>query len=205
MGSVRSLEEIYADFSARRGGLVCALTDDVEQFWSECDPNKENLCLYGAPASAERCRSGCEVLPTLKSLFSLPGPPVAGVRVWRCPVAGLRVSAPWRALRDADAARPGNSDGTWKVGLPVEEVPPELPEPALGVNFARDGMAVRRGGNLASLRGQCHAGIWNTWPGAHHRAGGVAAPLVATSPGGAMRGIVDAQSHSPVIRPGQGG
>ena len=27
--------------------------------------------------------------------------------------------------------------------LPAEEVPPELPEPALGINFARDGMQVR--------------------------------------------------------------
>lgn len=26
--------------------------------------------------------------------------------------------------------------------LPAEEVPPELPEPALGINFARDGMQV---------------------------------------------------------------
>ncbi|URD77491.1 PHD finger protein [Musa troglodytarum] len=31
--------------------------------------------------------------------------------------------------------------GTWEVNLPAEEVPPELPEPALGINFARDGMA----------------------------------------------------------------
>jgi hypothetical protein len=31
-------------------------------------------------------------------------------------------------------------DGTWSVDLPCEEVPPELPEPALGINFARDGM-----------------------------------------------------------------
>ena len=53
----------------------------------------------------------------------------------------------WRAhCPDSLARAPGvtgNSDGTWKVGLPVEEVPPELPEPALGINFARDGMAVR--------------------------------------------------------------
>jgi hypothetical protein len=34
----------------------------------------------------------------------------------------------------------GNPDGTWEVDLPAEEVPPELPEPALGINFARDGM-----------------------------------------------------------------
>jgi hypothetical protein len=29
------------------------------------------------------------------------------------------------------------------VQLPAEEVPPELPEPALGINFARDGMQAR--------------------------------------------------------------
>jgi hypothetical protein len=58
----------------------------VNEFHAQCDPNKENLCLYGRP------------------------------------------------------------DGTWRVELPAEEVPPELPEPALGVNFARDGMAVRARG-----------------------------------------------------------
>mmetsp|Transcript_5385 Transcript_5385/g.9299 ORF Transcript_5385/g.9299 Transcript_5385/m.9299 type:complete len:249 (+) Transcript_5385:186-932(+) len=31
-------------------------------------------------------------------------------------------------------------DGTWAVDYPAEEVPPEMPEPALGINFARDGM-----------------------------------------------------------------
>lgn len=34
----------------------------------------------------------------------------------------------------------GHPDETWEVNLPAEEVPPELPEPALGINFARDGM-----------------------------------------------------------------
>jgi len=34
----------------------------------------------------------------------------------------------------------GHQDGSWEVDLPAEEVPPELPEPALGINFARDGM-----------------------------------------------------------------
>lgn len=29
----------------------------------------------------------------------------------------------------------------WEVKLPADEVPPEQPEPALGINFARDGMA----------------------------------------------------------------
>lgn len=34
----------------------------------------------------------------------------------------------------------GYPEETWEVNLPAEEVPPELPEPALGINFARDGM-----------------------------------------------------------------
>lgn len=34
----------------------------------------------------------------------------------------------------------GHADDSWEVTLPAEEVPPELPEPALGINFARDGM-----------------------------------------------------------------
>lgn len=35
----------------------------------------------------------------------------------------------------------GEQDGSWALDLPAEEVPAELPEPCLGINFARDGMA----------------------------------------------------------------
>lgn len=76
----RTVDEVYEDFMARRSGLVKALTSDVDEFYAQCDPEKDNLCLYGNP------------------------------------------------------------DGSWEVTLPAEEVPPELPEPALGINFARDGM-----------------------------------------------------------------
>jgi hypothetical protein len=34
----------------------------------------------------------------------------------------------------------GYANEVWEVALPAEEVPTELPEPALGINFARDGM-----------------------------------------------------------------
>ncbi|XP_073014049.1 PHD finger protein ALFIN-LIKE 8-like isoform X1 [Typha latifolia] len=84
----RTPEEVFRDFRARRAGMIKALTTgyyislslDVEKFYQQCDPEKENLCLYGLP------------------------------------------------------------NETWEVNLPAEEVPPELPEPALGINFARDGM-----------------------------------------------------------------
>jgi hypothetical protein len=36
--------------------------------------------------------------------------------------------------------------------LPAEEVPPEAPEPTLGINFARDGMRVRRPRGAAPAR-----------------------------------------------------
>ncbi|KAK1299940.1 PHD finger protein ALFIN-LIKE 7 [Acorus calamus] len=76
----RTVEEVFKDFRGRRAGMVKALTTDVKLFYESCDPEKENLCLYGLP------------------------------------------------------------NETWEVNLPAEEVPPELPEPALGINFARDGM-----------------------------------------------------------------
>ena len=37
----------------------------------------------------------------------------------------------------------GEPDGSWTVDQPAEEVPAELPEPCLGINFARDGMLRR--------------------------------------------------------------
>ncbi|KAG0480587.1 hypothetical protein HPP92_011166 [Vanilla planifolia] len=76
----RTAEEVFRDFRGRRAGIIKALTTDVENFYQLCDPEKENLCLYGLPTES------------------------------------------------------------WEVSLPAEEVPPELPEPALGINFARDGM-----------------------------------------------------------------
>ncbi|CAN6308739.1 unnamed protein product [Urochloa humidicola] len=92
----RSIEEIYKDFTARRAGLIRALTSDVDDFYSSCDPDKENLCLYGLP------------------------------------------------------------NGTWAVAPPAEEVPPEMPEPALGINFARDGMQRRDWLSLVAV----HSDSW---------------------------------------------
>ncbi|XP_071696544.1 PHD finger protein Alfin1-like [Rutidosis leptorrhynchoides] len=76
----RTPEQVFTDFKGRRAGLIKALTTDVQKFYQMCDPEKDNLCLYGLPNEA------------------------------------------------------------WEVSLPVEEVPPELPEPTLGINFARNGM-----------------------------------------------------------------
>ncbi|CAI0415874.1 unnamed protein product [Linum tenue] len=43
----------------------------------------------------------------------------------------------------------------WEVTLPAEEVPPELPEPALGINFARDGMQRKDWLSLVAVHSDC--------------------------------------------------
>ncbi|GFP85714.1 phd finger protein alfin-like 5 [Phtheirospermum japonicum] len=92
----RTVEEVFRDFKGRRAGIIKALTSDVEEFYQQCDPEKENLCLYGFPSEQ------------------------------------------------------------WEVNLPAEEVPPELPEPALGINFARDGMQEKDWLSLVAV----HSDTW---------------------------------------------
>lgn len=80
---------------------------DLDEFYQQCDPERENLCLYGKE--------------NLNSMMSFN--------------------------------ETGDRDGSWSVDLPSEEVPPELPEPCLGINFARDGMQKRSQTNrFSSLR-----------------------------------------------------
>ncbi|KAG6763775.1 hypothetical protein POTOM_031215 [Populus tomentosa] len=67
----------------------------ADEVYIQCDPEKENLCLYGHPTES------------------------------------------------------------WEVTLPAEEVPPELPEPALGINFARDGMSRKDWLSLVAVHSDC--------------------------------------------------
>ncbi|CAK8569893.1 unnamed protein product [Lathyrus sativus] len=92
----RTVEEVFRDFKGRRTALVKALSTDVDEFFRQCDPDKENLCLYGSPSEQ------------------------------------------------------------WEVNLPAEEVPPEIPEPALGINFARDGMLEKDWLSLVAV----HSDAW---------------------------------------------
>uniref|UniRef100_A0A7N0VC81 PHD finger protein ALFIN-LIKE n=1 Tax=Kalanchoe fedtschenkoi TaxID=63787 RepID=A0A7N0VC81_KALFE len=87
-----TIDKIFRDFKGRRTAIIKALTTDVADFYSRCDPGKENLCLYGYP------------------------------------------------------------NESWDVNLPVDEVPPEMPEPLLGINFARDGMQQKEWLSLVAAR-----------------------------------------------------
>ncbi|KAL2337081.1 hypothetical protein Fmac_011527 [Flemingia macrophylla] len=92
----RTVEEIFRDYSARRTGIIRALTHDVYEFYGLCDPGKDNLCLYG------------------------------------------------------------HSNETWEVSLPSAEVPPALPEPTLGINFARDDLSRKDWLSLVAV----HSDAW---------------------------------------------
>ncbi|KAK8531035.1 hypothetical protein V6N13_038873 [Hibiscus sabdariffa] len=49
----------------------------------------------------------------------------------------------------------GYPNEAWEVALPAEEVPSELPEPALGINFARDGMNRKDWLSLVAVHSDC--------------------------------------------------
>ncbi|CAN8293506.1 unnamed protein product [Cochlearia groenlandica] len=80
----RNAKELFSDFKGRRSGIIKALSTDFRKLYNQCDPNKENLSLYGLP------------------------------------------------------------NGSWDVHPPPpDDTFQEFPEPALGINFSRDGMEGR--------------------------------------------------------------
>ncbi|XP_065026189.1 PHD finger protein ALFIN-LIKE 6-like [Musa acuminata AAA Group] len=42
----REAEDLFKDFRGRRAGMIKALTTDFTKFYQQCDPEKDNLCLY---------------------------------------------------------------------------------------------------------------------------------------------------------------
>ncbi|GMJ12014.1 alfin-like 3 [Hibiscus trionum] len=92
----RTMEEVFCDFKGRRAGMIKALTIDLEEFYQQCNPENENLCLYGFPGEQ------------------------------------------------------------WEVNLPAEKLPPELPQPTVGINFARDAMQEKDWLSLVAK----HSDVW---------------------------------------------
>lgn len=146
----KTIEAIYEDYQGRREGLLRGLIDgepcrlarqcacllpghatttpalpclaDCTDFFQQCDPSRDNLCLYGARTSGLSGEAG-------RAAMSHPQPQARESSGPAFPIDCARPADP----------RAGHPDGSWTVNTPVEEVPPELPEPVLGINFARDG------------------------------------------------------------------
>ncbi|TVU06361.1 hypothetical protein EJB05_49570, partial [Eragrostis curvula] len=62
------------------------------------------------------------------------------VALRRCPLDAIPLFRFIRRVASCGEPVPGYANEAWEVALPAEEVPTELPEPALGINFACDGM-----------------------------------------------------------------
>ncbi|MFS7965470.1 hypothetical protein Hanom_Chr09g00762651 [Helianthus anomalus] len=83
-----SVEQVFRDFKGRRSGIIQALTTDVESFFRHCDPEKENLCLYGFPSEqwevnlpAEEVPSPFLIIPSCERKTASPmwAPPVVSM------------------------------------------------------------------------------------------------------------------------------
>lgn len=58
--SLRGPDDVFTDYCGRRRGILKALTTEVDQFYAQCSPDKENLCLYGYPDSTWEVTLPCD-------------------------------------------------------------------------------------------------------------------------------------------------
>ncbi|KAF8703229.1 hypothetical protein HU200_032019 [Digitaria exilis] len=128
--NVRTPEDVFRDFRGRRAGILKALTTGTP-----------SLLLTG---SFSHSRFGTRFVA--HSFVSLGC--FRGAQMWRGSTSC--------ATQKENLCLYGLSNETWEVTLPAEEVPPELPEPALGINFARDGMAEKDWLTLVAV----HSDAW---------------------------------------------
>ncbi|KAK4395083.1 Polyadenylate-binding protein-interacting protein 4 [Sesamum angolense] len=130
----RTVEEVFRDFKGRRAGLIKALTTDVEEFFQQCDPGRVFFF---------RFRVGNSWLFSCFLAFLSAGYVFAYQLLWKIAINFIDASilTLYAFISEKDnLCLYGFPSEQWEVNLPAEEVPPELPEPALGINFARDGM-----------------------------------------------------------------
>nr|GMC94270.1 PHD finger protein ALFIN-LIKE 2-like [Ipomoea batatas]GMD46091.1 PHD finger protein ALFIN-LIKE 2-like [Ipomoea batatas] len=95
------------------------------------------------------------VLSSMASLSPAPGPKTRSVEDIFKDYSGRRAAVLRALTRDVDEfflmcdpekgslCLYGLPNESWEVDFPVEEIPPEIPEPVMGINFARDEMAKR--------------------------------------------------------------
>lgn len=129
----RTIEEIFKDFSSRRTAIIRALT--VGMILSSLMP-----CSFGFLSDfsltpwifvSQRWRtSTLSVAQVNRDVFDFCGDLGVFIEIF----LGF-----WFVEKD-NLCLYGHSNQMWEVNLPADEVPPEMPEPALGINFARDGM-----------------------------------------------------------------
>lgn len=164
----KSVEEIFDDYQKRRGALLRALTDGAPRGGGaapSCTAAAVGSQLHasGGGGCPQCCPHGSRhpAIARLQSWRTFTTWQIQRGTTCACMVgdaaacssacAGAAADWPgWSGKRGSPSPalglllhgvmRAGGRDGNWSVDLPADEVPPELPEPCLGINFARDGM-----------------------------------------------------------------
>ncbi|KAL0341852.1 UNVERIFIED_CONTAM: PHD finger protein ALFIN-LIKE 5 [Sesamum calycinum] len=146
----RTVEEVFRDFKGRRAGLIKALTTDVEEFFQQCDPGRVSSSAFALEIV------GCFLFFLA---FLSAGYVFAYQLLWKIAINFIDtlILALYAFISEKDnLCLYGFPSEQWEVNLPAEEVPPELPEPALGINFARDGMQEKDWLSLVAV----HSDAW---------------------------------------------
>ncbi|MBA0868129.1 hypothetical protein Goshw_009255 [Gossypium schwendimanii] len=151
----RTVEEVFRDFKGRRAAMIKALTTDVEEFYKQCDPGTWFLFLffkwriYGWLHGFNLDKKTNSIIRCLSRFYSW----------YLCLVLDAQNATELiktLITEKENLCLYGYPSEQWEVNLPAEEVPPELPEPALGINFARDGMQEKDWLSLVAV----HSDAW---------------------------------------------
>lgn len=63
----KNVAEVFGDYQKRHSALIRALTEDCEELYRLCDPNRENLCLFGQSDGSWEVKPPCEEVPQVSS------------------------------------------------------------------------------------------------------------------------------------------
>ncbi|RVW44077.1 PHD finger protein ALFIN-like 4 [Vitis vinifera] len=145
----RTVEEVFRDFKGRRAGMIKALTTMLKSSTSNAIPVRVStsallldcyvLCNFWVQGSLNKLAANCINLSRFEGVSNK-----------------LVVYCPHLTVEKENLCLYGFPNELWEVNLPAEEVPPELPEPALGINFARDGMQEKDWLSLVAV----HSDAW---------------------------------------------
>ena len=98
--ALRSVDDVFIDFCGRRRGILRALTTDVADFYAQCGPEKENLCLYGYADGGWEVALPCDEVYSWRELHCIVSlPPLSQCLIFTTPPFGLLPTGTTRAAR----------------------------------------------------------------------------------------------------------
>ncbi|RWV99059.1 hypothetical protein BHE74_00015859 [Ensete ventricosum] len=140
------VEYVFHDIKGRRAGILKALTAGNSTFFalifSRCDAIFTDCWFFSCvfPLQILRISTSNAILGISLALVfqSYVDMTLVTLQLMLLPMAVALNQMLLLAAKE-NLCLYGFPDEHWEVNLPADEVPPEIPEPVLGINFARDG------------------------------------------------------------------